>query len=186
MRSRGLLLYFDMAIVKEPGTSASTPWHYDEAYWRVSGTQVCNVWIALDHIPPEAALRFAAGTHKLETDYSAVDFFTKTRKPRHRDAMPPQWEDMDGEDLDGEDLDGGHRLLIAPMKPGDCAILNLRVHHSAPGNPQRSNRRRAICTHWFGDDARFDNKPWECNPDERGEGLVHGGPLECATFPRVS
>ena len=71
------------------------------------------------------------------------------------------------------------------MEPGDCAIINLRTHHSAPGNPQRRNRRRVICTHWFGDDARYNDKPWECGPNERGEGLVHGGSLECATFPRV-
>ena len=176
MRSQGLLLYFDMAIVKEPGTSATTPWHYDEAYWRVSGTQVCNVWMALDHVPEEAALRFAAGTHKLGHDYQAVDFFTKESKKRHQDDRPPQWDQIDSD----------QRLLIAPMEPGDCAILNLRTHHSAPGNPQKRNRRRAICTHWFGDDACFDDKPWECSPDERGENLTHGGPLECATFPRVA
>ena len=77
-----------------------------------------------------------------------------------------------------------HPILLAPMEPGDCAILNLRTHHSAPGNLQRRNRRRAICTHWFGDDARYADKSSECNPDERGENLVDGGPLECATFPR--
>ena len=176
MRSEGLLLYFDMAIVKEPGTSVTTPWHYDEAYWRVSGTQVCNVWIALDPVPEEVALRFVAGSHKLPSDYRAVDFFTKESKKRHQHDAPPAWDELDGD----------HRILVAPMQPGDCAILNLRTHHSAPGNMQRRNRRRAVCTHWFGDDARFDDKPWECSPDERGEDLTHGGFLECPTFPRVA
>ncbi len=176
MRSQGLLLYFDMAIVKEPGSSAITPWHYDEAYWPVSGTQVCNVWMALDTVPVDTALRFVAGSHRIDRDFRAVDFFTERGKHRHRDAAPPQWDRIDGD----------HRILVAPMEPGDCAILNLRTHHSAPGNLQRRRRRRAICTHWFGDDARFDDKPWECGPDERGENLVHGGPLECPTFPRVA
>jgi len=175
MQSESLLLYFDMAIVKEPGTSAETPWHYDEAYWPVSGTQVCNLWMALDHVPVDTALRFVAGSHKLDRDYLAVDFFTREDMKNHRDSRPPQWDQIEGD----------HRILLAPMEPGDCAILNLRTHHSAPGNLQRKNRRRAICTHWFGDDARFADKSWECNPDERGENLVHGGPLECATFPRI-
>ena len=175
MRSRSLLLYFDMAIVKEPGTRAPTPWHYDEAYWPVSGTQVCNIWVALDQVPVETALRFVLGSHKLHDDYRAVDFFSSESMPGHTRPEPPQW------DL----LPGDHRIACAPMNPGDCAILNLRTHHSAPGNLQHSNRRRVICTHWFGDDARFNDKPWECNPDERGEGLVDSGPLECATFPRV-
>ena len=175
MQSESLLLYFDMAIVKEPGTSAETPWHYDEAYWPVSGSQVCNLWMALDHISEETALRFIAGSHKSVNDYAAVDFFTKQGKKNHPDQIPPQWDQIDGD----------HRILLAPMEPGDCAIFNFRTHHSAPGNLQRKNRRRAICTHWFGDDARFDDKAWECNPDERGENLHHGGPLECETFPRV-
>ena len=71
MQSRSLLLYFDMAIVKEPGTSARTPWHYDEAYWPVSGSQVCNVWIALDQVPVESALRFVLGSHRFEEEYRA-------------------------------------------------------------------------------------------------------------------
>ena len=175
MQSKTLLLYFDMAIVKEPGTSARTPWHYDEAYWPVSGSQVCNVWIALDRVPEETALRFVLGSHKLEDNYGAVDFFSTRAKKGHTRPQPPRWDVEPGE----------HKIGVAPMEPGDCAILNLRVHHSAPGNLQRRNRRRVICTHWFGDDARFDDKPWECGPDERGDDLVHGGSLECETFPRV-
>ena len=175
MRSQSLLLYFDMAIVKEPGTSARTPWHYDEAYWPVSGTQVCNVWIALDRVPVESALRFVLGSHKIDDDYRAVDFFSAQSKRGHTRPDPPRWDLEPGE----------HTIAVAPMNPGDCAILNFRIHHSAPGNLQRRNRRRVICTHWFGDDARFNDKPWECGPDERGENLVHGESLECETFPRV-
>ena len=176
MRSRALLLYFDMAIVKEPGTSARTPWHYDEAYWPVSGTQVCNVWIALDHVPAETALRFVIGSHRFDKDYRAVDFDPASSKRGHTLPPPPRWDLVEGD----------HRIACAPMAPGDCAIINLRTHHCAPGNLQRRNRRRVICTHWFGDDARFNDKPWECGPDERGEGLEQGGSLECTTFPRVA
>ena len=175
MQSKSLLLYFDMAIVKEPGTSAATPWHYDEAYWPVAGTQVCNLWMALDYIPADTALRFVAGSHRLGHDYRAVDFFSHDSKRNHTASEPPNWDQIDGD----------HRILLAPMEPGDCAILNFRTHHSAPGNLQRRNRRRAICTHWFGDDARYADKASECSPNERGENLVHGGQLECPTFPRI-
>ncbi len=175
MNSRSLLLYFDMVIVKEPGTSAQTPWHYDEAYWPVSGTQVCNLWMALDHIPREMALRFVLGSHKLFDDYCAVDFFTSKGKAGQPKPTPPQWNTEPG----------NHKIVCAPMEPGDCAILNFRTHHSAPGNLHRQNRRRAICTHWAGDDARYNNKSWTCSPNERGENLQHGGSLECETFPRI-
>jgi len=175
MRSQSLLLYFDMAIVKEPGTSATTPWHYDEAYWPVSGTQVCNVWMALDDVPEDTALRFVLGSHKLDQDFKGIDFFTKKGMHGQTNPSPPDW------DNETHDLE----IASAPMKAGDCAILNFRTHHSAPGNPQKRQRRRVICTHWFGDDARYADKQWECNPNERGDNLVDGGGLECATFPRV-
>ena len=174
MKSRSLLLYFDMAIVKEPGTSSTTPWHYDEAYWPVSGTQICNVWMPLDVVPEESALRFVPKSHRFNDSYSAVDFFTKQGKKGHPNSPPPQWDEVEGD----------HQVVCAPVEPGDCVILNLRMHHSAPGNMQRRNRRRVICTHWLGDDARFDDKPWTCSPDERGESLIHGGPMECKIFPR--
>ena len=175
MRSRSLLLYFDMAIVKEPGTSARTPWHYDEAYWPVSGRQICNVWIALDHVPRDVGLQFVLGSHRLKENYSAAEFFTGDAKCDRSLGLPPNWDLVKGD----------HRIASTSMRPGDCIILNLRTHHCAPGNHQRRTRRRVICTHWFGDDARYKDKPWECGPDERGENLVDGGTLECATFPRV-
>ena len=175
MRSQSLLLYFDMAIVKEPGTSATTPWHYDEAYWPVSGTQVCNVWMALDDVPEGTALRFVLGSHKLDQDFKGIDFFTKKGMHGQTNPSPPDWDNETH----------GLEIASAPMKAGDCAILNFRTHHSAPGNPQKRQRRRVICTHWFGDDARYADKQWECNPNERGDNLVDGGGLECATFPRV-
>lgn len=175
MRSQSLLLYFDMAIVKEPGTSATTPWHYDEAYWPVSGTQVCNVWMALDDVPEDTALRFVLGSHKLDQDFKGIDFFTKKGMQGQTNPSPPDWDNETH----------GLEIASAPMKAGDCAILNFRTHHSAPGNPQKRQRRRVICTHWFGDDARYADKQWECNPNERGDNLDDGGGLECATFPRV-
>ena len=175
MRSQTLLLYFDMAIVKEPGAGAKTPWHYDEAYWPVSGTQVCNVWMALDPVPEDVCLRFVLGSHRFDDDYSAANFFTGESMFDTSVPVPPRWDLMDGD----------HRIGTTTLEPGDCLILNLRTHHCAPGNLQPTIRRRAICTHWFGDDARYNDKPWECGPNERGNNLVHGGPLECEAFPRV-
>jgi len=175
MRSQALWLYFDMAIVKEPGTSTRTPWHYDEAYWPVSGTQVCNLWLALDEVPPETALRFVVGSHRFESDYRAIHFFNTQPVKGQTRPDPPRWDMVEGD----------HQIACAPLSPGDCVILNFRTHHSAPGNLHRRLRRRALCTHWFGDDARFNDKPYECSPNVRGEGLVHGESLECETFPRV-
>ncbi len=177
MRSQTLTFYYDLVLSKEPGTTSPTPWHYDQAYWPVSGTQVCNLWTALDHIPKETALRFARGSHRHGENYRAVGFGAGIEYHGHTDPPPPNWSSA-------SDKTGKTEIVYAPLAPGDCLIINLRTHHSAPGNPFTA-RRRALATHWLGDDARYHDKAWQCDPDERGENLVHGGSMACKTFPRV-
>lgn len=173
MRSQTMTFYYDLVLSKEPGAGSPTPWHYDEAYWPVAGRQVCNLWTALDDIPASTALRFARGSHRRAENHRAVGFGPGIEYRGQPDPAPPDW-----------DNDPAADIVYAPLSPGDCLIINLRAHHSAPGNLS-ANRRRALATHWLGDDARYNDKPWQCDPDERGENLAHGGKMECATFPRL-
>ena len=173
MRSNTLTFYYDLVLSKEPGAGSPTPWHYDEAYWPVAGTQVCNLWTALDDIPAATALRFARGSHRRAENHRAVGFGPGIEYQGQNDPPPPDW-----------DADADAEIVYAPLSPGDCLIINLRTHHSAPGNLSAA-RRRAHATHWLGDDARYNDKPWQCDPDERGQNLAHGGKMECAMFPRV-
>ena len=176
MRSKGLIFYFDFMLVKEPGTSNKTPWHYDEAYWPIKGNQICNLWIALDHIPIETALRFLIGSHRWAESYNPVHF-----DPDMYYADLPNIPPMPDWDVEP----GDHKIAFAPMNPGDCLVFNRRTFHSAPGNSLKTSSRRALATHWIGDDVTYNNKLHETDPPYRGEGLVHGGSMECATFPRV-
>jgi len=176
MRSHSLIFYFDFMLVKEPGTSQKTPWHYDEAYWPVSGNQVCNLWISLDHIPEETALRFVPGSHLWPQSYKAVHFDPNLTYANLPDLPPPPDWDVEP---------GDHVIASAPMEPGDCLVFNRRTFHSAPGNSLKTTRRRALATHWIGDDITYNDKPQETDPPYRGEGLVHGGSMECESFPRV-
>ena len=176
MRSEGILLYFDFMLVKEPGTSRGTPWHYDEAYWPINGRQACNLWMAIDHIPLETGLRFLKGSHSHTDHYRSVHFNPDLSYADPPPVpVPPDWATVPGD----------HELLYAPLEPGDCLIFHNRSHHSAPGNSLKATRRRALSTCWFGDDITYNNKPQECDPPYRGESLVHGGSMECETFRRV-
>jgi len=177
MRSETLIFYFDFMLVKEPGTSRKTPWHYDEAYWPVSGEQICNLWIALDRIPIETALRFVRGSHKMRDQrYRSVHFDPDDAYGDPEDLpTPPDWDCIEGD----------HEIVYAPLEPGDCLVFHSRTHHSAPGNSLKATRRRGLATHWLGDDIRYNDKPIETDPPYRGENLVHGGSMECETFRRV-
>lgn len=176
MGSESATLYFDFMLVKEPGTSRATPWHYDEAFWPISGDQACNLWLALDDIPLATALRFLRGSHRRADHYRSVHFdpdLSYADPPNL--PPPPDWNVESGD----------HEIVYAPLEPGDCVVFHNRTHHSAPGNSLESTRRRALSTLWFGDDVRYNDKPQECDPPYRGENLVHGGSMECETFPRV-
>jgi len=47
------------------------------------------------------------------------------------------------------------------------------------------SRRAAFSTNWVGDDVTYNDIPQETDPKTRGEDLIHGAAIECATFPRV-
>lgn len=181
LRSSSLTFYFDFLLVKQAGTSSATPWHQDHSYWPINGRQVCNIWTALDVIPNETALRFVKGSHRYETLYRAVSFDPTTRHPNEIfDRKPPP--DFDRGEFDPNDK--CREILSWDMEPGDSLIWYSRTFHSAPGNLSR-RRRAALSTSWFGDDVSYNEIPEGTGPTSRGENLIQGGPMECATFPRV-
>ena len=63
MNSRGVQLFHDHVLIKEPGTAKSTPWHQDSPYYFVDGIQNVSFWVPLDHVG-DATLRCVAGSHR--------------------------------------------------------------------------------------------------------------------------
>ena len=63
MRSDTAQLYHEHAFCKEVGTTKPTPWHQDLPYYCVDGPQTASVYVALDDIPAEIAVKFVAGSH---------------------------------------------------------------------------------------------------------------------------
>jgi len=65
MGVRGVRLYHDQALYKEPG-GGHTPWHVDQYYWPLESDKSCTVWVPLQAIPIEMGpLAFAPGSHQL-------------------------------------------------------------------------------------------------------------------------
>ncbi len=50
MGVRGVRLYHDQALYKEPG-GGFTPWHADQYYWPLSNEHSCTVWIPPQNTP---------------------------------------------------------------------------------------------------------------------------------------
>ena len=64
MQVRGVRLYHDQALFKEPHAS-HTPWHQDQYYWPLSTTNTITMWMALNDVDPEMGpMTFASGSHR--------------------------------------------------------------------------------------------------------------------------
>jgi ectoine hydroxylase-related dioxygenase (phytanoyl-CoA dioxygenase family) len=67
MGCRGVRLYHDQALYKEPG-GGITPWHADQYYWPVDSDRTVTAWIPLQDTPQEMGpLAFAPGSFRIET-----------------------------------------------------------------------------------------------------------------------
>ncbi len=65
MGVRGVRLYHDQALYKEPG-GGYTPWHADQFYWPLSNDHTTTVWIPLQATPLDMGpLEFAAKSNEL-------------------------------------------------------------------------------------------------------------------------
>ena len=64
MGSRTVRLFHEHVLVKEPNSDVPTPWHHDQPYYSVDGTQTCSLWIPLDRVPRETVPEFVAGSHR--------------------------------------------------------------------------------------------------------------------------
>jgi ectoine hydroxylase-related dioxygenase (phytanoyl-CoA dioxygenase family) len=66
MGTRGVRLYHDQALYKEP-SGGMTPWHADQQYWPLSNANTCTVWVPLQATPLEMGpLAFSARSHRVQ------------------------------------------------------------------------------------------------------------------------
>ena len=155
MQSKAARFYFDHILVKEPGTSAVTPWHQDVPYWPFKGKQICSIWLALTDVTvQQSAMEFVRGSHADGKYYMPEVFGDRENHPTEwmRDAegepVPPIEDDRESYDIMGWD-----------MQAGDAVIFSAWILHWAPGNNSSTQRRAAISTRWLGDDAVWHPHP---------------------------
>ncbi len=144
-------LYFDHTLVKEPGTTAPTPWHQDIPYWPFLGRQIASAWVALTPATVnESSLEFVRGSHRWDA-YYAPESFT--------DSSIEWASDFEGErvpDIDTARCD--YDIIGFDVEPGDAIVFSSWILHGAPGN-SGDRRRVAVSTRWLGDDAVWSPHP---------------------------
>lgn len=179
MRARAVRIFHDHLLVKEPGTEERTPWHHDQPYYCVDGTQICSIWMPLDPVPRDTAIEYVAGSHRWE------QWFMPRRFVDHRnyDYAPGAYPSVPDIDAEREK----YRILGWEMAPGDCVAFHGLTLHGAPGNLSLERRRRAFSTRWLGDDIVYATRPGKTSPPfpELEGRLRPGDAMDHELFPVV-
>lgn len=175
MKSRVARLYHDHMLTKEPGTRARTPWHQDQPYYNIEGSQTCSFWIPVDPVSRESTLEFVGGSH-----------LGPWLMPRSFMDAQARWF-PEGSLADLPDIDASraaHRILGWALEPGDAVCFHMLTLHAAAG-VGAGRRRRVFSVRLTGDDVRHAPRRWKTSPDFPGliEELPPGAPLEHRLFP---
>lgn len=168
-------LYHDHMLVKEPGTRQRTPWHQDQPYYNIDGSQTCSMWLVLDPVDRESTLTFVAGSH-LGPWLMPRTFLTEQAR------WFPEGSLADLPDVDGDlarDPDA-HRILGWELQPGDAVFFDMLALHAA-GGVKGPHRRRAFSVRYVGDDVRHAPRTWRTSPVF--EGLADELPAGAPRFP---
>lgn len=174
MQSHNVNLFADQLLVKEPGTAEPTPWHQDQPYWPLSGSQLCTIWVALDPVTLDSgAVEYVRGSHLWGKWFKPVSFAGDAR------YAGLQWEDCPDFDAHRDEFE----YLHWEVEPGDCVIHHPLVVHGADGNKRADIYRRAIAPRYAGDDVRFSPLPGV--EPRRDPGLMLGSRLDREMYPRV-
>ena len=175
MGSETVRLYHDHMLVKEPKTEQPTPWHQDQPYYNVSGTQNISFWIPVDHVSRESTLEFVAGSND-GTWYMPKTFLTEQAKwfPEGSLAEVP---DVGGDPDSQEVLGWG-------LAPGDAVAFHMLTLHASAGS---TARRRAFSVRVIGDDARHAPREWRTSPEFEGltDELPDGSVMDHPLFPII-
>ena len=174
MGSRTVRLHHDHLLVKEPGTTIRTPWHQDQPFYNIDGSDTVSFWIPLDPVPRESTLEFVAGSHASRTWYTPRSFFD--------DRALVFDEGTFAEVPDVEADRDAYTILGWPLEPGDAVAFNMLTLHAAAGS---RDRRRAFSVRLVGDDVRLAARPHRTSPafPELDGALSPGDELDHPLFP---
>ncbi len=174
---RAVRLYHDHVLVKEPNTRQRTPWHQDQPYYNITGSDNVSMWIPVDPVSRESTLEFVIGSHR--GPWLMPRTFMDNQAKWFPEGSLTELPDIDS-DPDAYDIRGW------ALEPGDMVCFNMLTLH-ASGGVSGTNRRRAFSVRFIGDDIRHAPRPWRTSPEFPGlaETLPEGSKMEHDLFPLV-
>lgn len=175
--SKQIRLYHDHLLVKEPNTRQRTPWHQDQPYYNITGSDTISFWIPVDPVAQASTLEFVAGSHK-----------GPWLMPRSFMDNQAKWfaEGSLAELPNIEEHRKDFPILGWTLQPGDVVCFNMLTLHASAG-VGGDQRRRAFSVRMIGDDVRHAPRPWVTSPEFPGlrESLANGAVMDDPLFPVI-
>lgn len=173
MASERVRLFHDHLLVKEPGTLDRSPWHQDQPYYPIDGTQTVSFWIPLDPVARPSTLEFVTGTHT--GPWFMPRSFVKGTAMVFDEGALEEVPDVDADRA-------AFPIKGWALQPGDAVAFNMLTLHAAAGSP---TRRRAFSVRLTGDDVTWAPRPHRTSPPFEEVELDAGAPLDHPLFPVV-
>jgi ectoine hydroxylase-related dioxygenase (phytanoyl-CoA dioxygenase family) len=174
MRSNTAQLFHEHAFCKEVGTTKPTPWHQDLPYYCVDGPQTASVYVALDDIPAEIAVKFVAGSHRADKLYYPRNF----AEGRNYVTADPRMSPVPDVDATVDPAN----IVVRDLRQGDAIVFDFRTLHGSGSAPVAA-RRRAFSTRWLGDASYFCERRGETSPPLVDLGTAPGERMRDDWFP---
>ena len=170
--------FHEHVLVKEAGNNQVTPWHNDDPYYGINSSQNVSIWVPLDPIPEEIALRAIAGSHRWNKNFIPRKFVDQSPYASTADGYEPL--------PDSKDLDNQSGIEVFPAMPGDVVAFHFRTVHSAPATSHYDGRRRVVSFRYVDSDATWATRPWRTSPPLEPISLQPGDLLIDDRFPLIS
>lgn len=178
--------YMDQLFAKPAGWIPATPWHQDTCYYNLDGHDLIRAWMSPDPVPRNVSVEVIKGSHRWNVTYAPLAGRSVEADEQARELFegatadepvlgPESYEDWtyfsgvrDSRLPTVPDING-HRdsfdILGWDYEPGDVILFHGHILHSALGDVETPNQRRAHASLWAGRDVHYLHRPGQIIPD---------------------
>ena len=115
------VLIEDQWFCSEPGAVSRSPWHQDHPYYNLDRPFV-TIWVTLDDVAADAALRVVEGSHATGVTYAPIEFSTDTTTIGGASQLEPV------PDIDADPA--RFPVTTWDLQAGDAVAIDSRMLHS--------------------------------------------------------